>query len=304
MTETDLGYADYSTTVRISDLKKHLADLRISTIGLGINLVSLIGPRFAARIAMALWGKNRMKRFIPRGIFAQSSPTLLNLGEKMIAVYSFHPPSGVSSKGKILLVHGWEGQASDFYRIIPSLLESGFEVVAFDGPAHGQSEGAYSNIFEFSTTIEKIQNNWGPFYCVIGHSMGGASAVITNYLSTKFKPEKIVTISSPNKLLTMAEVFANYFGLQSHVTNTMVQEMEKLTNLKISEVSMENYLKNSTAKIMIVHDEHDDVVPIARAEEIISKIEVNKFVVTKNLGHVKVLRNPGVAQEIVDFLEK
>jgi pimeloyl-ACP methyl ester carboxylesterase len=42
---------------------------------------------------------------------------------------------------RIMLIHGWAGRTGQFRKIIPALLDAGFQVVAFDGPAHGKSEG-------------------------------------------------------------------------------------------------------------------------------------------------------------------
>jgi pimeloyl-ACP methyl ester carboxylesterase len=303
MTEKDLALADYSTTVRLSDFKNQFLELQKRSIGLGINAMSFISPVIAAKMALAVWGKTRMKKFIPRGIFSNVVPQFIEVENKNVATYSFTQNKFENSKGKILLVHGWEGQASDFYKIIPTLLGNGYDVLSFDGPAHGQSDSKYSHIFEFAVTIEKMASQFGPFKCVIGHSMGGASATIANYLSTHFKPEKIITIGSPNKLLTMTELFASFLNLNQVVLKSMVGEMEKLTGLKLAEVSMENYLSESKAEVMVIHDENDLIVPITRAEEIRSKVNVKRFLATRELGHVKILRNAFVTDEIVDFLE-
>src|SRR5438105_1441963 len=46
---------------------------------------------------------------------------------------------------RILLVHGWGGKAAQFFSFVGPLLENGFEVIAFDAPAHGLSSGSFAS---------------------------------------------------------------------------------------------------------------------------------------------------------------
>jgi pimeloyl-ACP methyl ester carboxylesterase len=46
---------------------------------------------------------------------------------------------------RILLVHGWGGKAAQFFSFVGPLLDAGFEVIAFDAPAHGASSGSFAS---------------------------------------------------------------------------------------------------------------------------------------------------------------
>src|SRR5205085_10246750 len=41
----------------------------------------------------------------------------------------------------ILLVHGWEGRGAQLGALVEPLVDAGFSVLTFDGPAHGDSSG-------------------------------------------------------------------------------------------------------------------------------------------------------------------
>ena len=56
----------------------------------------------------------------------------------------------------ILLAHGWDARAMDFYKMIPVLVDHGYKVIAFDGPGHGHSEGNSSNMVDFKELMCKL----------------------------------------------------------------------------------------------------------------------------------------------------
>src|SRR6218665_4180633 len=72
----------------------------------------------------------------------------------------------------VFLIHGWDGMALDFYKMIPALVSAGYRVIAMDGPAHGGSEGETSNTIDFKLTMEQFFRKHGVPYAIIGHSMG------------------------------------------------------------------------------------------------------------------------------------
>jgi pimeloyl-ACP methyl ester carboxylesterase len=79
----------------------------------------------------------------------------------------------------VLLVHGFEGNRSQFGAVIEALLERGFSAVALDIPAHGESAGDELTAIKFISAIERTLDRLAPVHAVIGHSMGGAMALYT-----------------------------------------------------------------------------------------------------------------------------
>ena len=58
------------------------------------------------------------------------------------------------SRKKVLLVHGWCGRSTQLYAFADKLLENGYMVISFDGPAHGRSSGKTTMMPEFLETIK------------------------------------------------------------------------------------------------------------------------------------------------------
>ncbi|HEX8728518.1 MAG TPA: hypothetical protein VF739_07855, partial [Ktedonobacterales bacterium] len=46
---------------------------------------------------------------------------------------------------RVLLVHGWEGRGMNLGMFIAPLTAAGYQVLALDGPAHGESPGEQTN---------------------------------------------------------------------------------------------------------------------------------------------------------------
>lgn len=61
-----------------------------------------------------------------------------------------------NSEKKILLVHGWEGQAGNYSELIEKLLVENYTVYSFDGPGHGNSSGGKNIMYEYLDAVDKI----------------------------------------------------------------------------------------------------------------------------------------------------
>ncbi len=79
---------------------------------------------------------------------------------------------------KVLITHGWGSKAADFTEIITALKEvNDLEIIAFDAPGNGSSEGELSNLLLFSEAVKSIILKYGKPDFVIGHSLGAMANV-------------------------------------------------------------------------------------------------------------------------------
>ena len=78
---------------------------------------------------------------------------------------------------KILFVHGWNGRASQFYRIIELLSETGYDITSIDLPGHGRSSRSSTNLPEIVDLVSEIMKSRGPYHGVVCHSFGGVAAL-------------------------------------------------------------------------------------------------------------------------------
>ncbi len=74
---------------------------------------------------------------------------------------------------KILIAHGFSSYSYKFEKYVQPLLKDGFEVVAFDAPAHGLSEGKMINALIYKRFLQLLEEKHGPINGFIAHSLGG-----------------------------------------------------------------------------------------------------------------------------------
>lgn len=84
---------------------------------------------------------------------------------------------------------------------VKPLLSASYRVVAYDQPAHGESDGKMTNLLEIAPTIDIIKEKERDFDAIIAHSFG---TLITSYalVNRNFPPpSKLVYFSAFNRLL-------------------------------------------------------------------------------------------------------
>ena len=90
----------------------------------------------------------------------------------------------------ILFVHGWTNHSGTWQSYIAQLVDSGYRVVAFDAPAHGQSSGSVLTPVRYMTVINAFIENIGMPHAIVGHSYGAMCAVLSLRNNPNY-PQKI-----------------------------------------------------------------------------------------------------------------
>lgn len=208
---------------------------------------------------------------------------------------------GYSTK-KVLWVHGWAGRSTQFFMIADKLLEKGYMVVSFDGPAHANSSGKTTEMPEFIETITEINNQYGPFEAAIGHSFGGMC--LYNAVADGFVINKLVTVGAADKISDVIVNFTNNLKVTPIVAKKMKQLFDKKWNRDIDLHSSSIKAKNIYIPTLVVHDSYDGDVDVRCAIKIRQNLQKGTLLITEGLGHTKILRNKKVATKIVDFIIK
>ena len=215
--------------------------------------------------------------------------------EREIVVYHYG-----NSPRKILLVHGWSGRGTQLAVLAESLLEKGFSVVSFDAPAHGKAPGKTSMMPHFIKSIHFLEKKFGPFEAAIGHSLGGMSSL--KAVKEGLDIQKLVIIGTANSVTNITYEFAQNMKMNGEVARRLKKYFDK----KFGE-DMDNYSGAVSAEgveipTLVVHDMDDVDVPVDSAYEINEKLEDSELLITKKLGHRRILGNEKVINKIINFL--
>ena len=216
--------------------------------------------------------------------------------DKKVMVYEY----GDSSK-KVLLVHGWSGRGTQLVKIAEKLLELGYSTISFDAPAHGKSPGKNSIMLEFIESILEIEKKYGQFDFIIGHSLGGMATL--NAIKRGFKAQKAVIIASGDSVNDILNDFVKKLKLKKEIGNKMRMSFEKKFNEPMESYSAYVAAKDVTIPVLVMHDYDDDDVPYTAAENIHQHLESGSLLLTKGLGHRKILGDKYVISKIEEFIQ-
>lgn len=201
---------------------------------------------------------------------------------------------------KVLLVHGWSGRGTQLAKIAEALNKEGYKCFSFDAPAHGKLEGKMSMMPFFIESIHYMDELYGPFDVVIGHSLGGMSSLraIRNGLDVK----KLIIIGTANNISEITRHFAQNMKMNNEVARKMKNYLDKKFNEDMDVLSGGESAKHVSTPTLVIHDEEDVDVKVNSAYEIHSELENSELMITKGLGHRRILGNKEVINKITTFI--
>ncbi|MEM1136818.1 MAG: alpha/beta fold hydrolase, partial [Bacteroidota bacterium] len=118
-----------------------------------IKFLSTIAPRLMVNLAYNQLTNPQIRKLRAHEleIIDQAEKAVFEFKGFQIQTYKW-----AGGKEKVLLIHGWEGQAGNFAELIEKLLQNNYSVYAFDGPSHGFSSKGETSLFEFSELVGVI----------------------------------------------------------------------------------------------------------------------------------------------------
>lgn len=280
-------------------LPSHLKVPKLFKISMG--LLHFVSKSITLPLIVKLFSTPRNFKIPKRelGMFnsAQKKKIYCTTIQKDIEVLSY----GFSDK-KVLLAHGWSGRATQLFMIANHLLEQGYMVVSFDGPAHGNSTGKTTNLIEFIECVKTITEEFGPFTAGVGHSFGGL--VLMNLQAKEKAFNCLVTIGTPDKV---EDIFANFtknLGLPLTFSKKLIAYFENKYAIKVARKATSFVAANVNIKTLVVHDALDGDVLVGSALHIRKYLKKGRLYITHGLGHTKILRNKKVTEKIVTFIKR
>jgi pimeloyl-ACP methyl ester carboxylesterase len=263
-------------------MQKILLFLLSKSLGLYINLLSYISPEKASRLAYKFFSEPRAGRLVK----GQLPEILLDAESDMIThnEFIFQTYTWKGNDTKILLLHGWESNTSRWELFMPYLRQSGCTIIAIDAPAHGLSSGHEFTIPRYAEFVDLIVKKYKPQF-MVGHSLGGATALYYQSHYQDENIEKMVILGAPCDLNT---ILHNYKGMLS-LNSTVFQMMEKHFfdhfRIKTAEFSGSVFAARIKVKGLLAHDTKDTTVSFREGKKIAEAWPEAEFVVTTGLGH-------------------
>jgi len=198
----------------------------------------------------------------------------------------------------VLLMHGWEGRPTQFASLIEALVAAGYTVVALDGPAHGRSPGSEAHVVLFARAMLEAAAELPPLRAVIGHSMGGASAMLAVQLG--LRTETLVSISAPARILDLLRGFARYMGMPPRARSAFIREVEQKVGMRAAALDVAHYQLDMPG--LIVHAEDDRFVAVQESELIHQAWFDSRLLRLEEGGHQRVLADQRVIDGVLSLV--
>lgn len=276
-----------STNVRVP--------LILRMIGGALRALNLIAPTLAARVAARLF---LTPRRVPSPASESASRTQARRESRVLASL----PITTWSWGAgpvVLLLHGWEGRGTQLGALAEALAASGYRVIAPDFPAHGDSPGRRSNLIEFATIIAALIREEDP-EAIIAHSFGAAATTVA--LRDSPFLGRLVYIAPPENLTFFTDVFGSMLGLSPDLAQRMQRTIERSFGIDWSQLRGAAIGPSMTAPLLVIHDEDDADVPAHFGRDLAAAWPRAALMLTRNLGHRRILRDKTVIEAAVDFI--
>lgn len=292
---------DKSTTVRTNTVP--------TGVRLGFQLLERLSP------ALALYALNRvfarpqrhrwpseeqpwLARAERKIVYSQEMP-VPDWDGKAIASYRWQPAGPV--RGRVLLMHGWAGRATQLWPFLPGLLASGQEVIALDAPGHGHSHGRWSSLPQFSRALQRVVRAYGPIDGAITHSFGGPSLI--HAMTEGLVVPKAVLIAPPVRVLDFTRSLVGMLGLGEASRHRLHAYWERKIGLRFDQLNAVDMAPNLRSSALVIHDQHDRDVPYERGVELADAWPGARLLSTVGLGHRRVLKDPQVVAAAIGFLQ-
>ncbi|WP_255154041.1 alpha/beta hydrolase [Ferruginibacter sp. HRS2-29] len=261
-------------------------------------------------ISKRLAGKAAFKVFCtPFPAANNNKNSIFNSGESLeftvnnTLVKGFRFNKGGSKR--LLILHGFSSTCRNFHWYITTFIQKGYEVLAFDAPAHGASSGRQVNALDYSAMIQETNRLYGPFNGYMAHSFGGISVSLALEQIPHNEMTKLALIAPATETVSAIDDAFIMLRLKSErIKNALKDEIFILSGHKAEWFSIRRAMKNITADVLWIHDEDDDVTPLRDALKVKEDAHANvRFVITTTLGHRKIYRDEAVKKQVVDFFQ-
>lgn len=279
-------------------LKQKLA---IRYIRAKFKILSSISKKKAAEKAFELFctPQSRNTKALPL-VFKNAEKLQFRFQQFQIAGYRCNK----GAPQKALIVHGFESSVVNFDRYANALIKKGYEVLAFDAPAHGRSTGRQVNAMIYYELLKFVYKSYGPVQTFIAHSFGGLVTSMFLAETQHNASTRLVLIAPATETQTAINRFFHFTGISDEeVKNEFDRIITSVGGHPVAWFSITRAMKNIKARVLWIHDKDDKITPVTDAYKLKKANYSNiHFVITKGLGHRRIYRDAEVVGKIVEFV--
>src|SRR3954469_3236552 len=216
--------------------------------------------------------------------FTNANKLFFDFYDHTICGFNWKPEK--SNGCKLLICHGFDSNSYRFERYIKPLLQDGFEVFAFDAPAHGVSSGKTITALLYRDMILQANEKFGPFAIIMAHSFGGIASALAIESLELTNLKKLVLIAPATETTRSLDDFCKYLDISSRLKKEMEKMIVEIEGRPASWYSVARIIRSATIPTLWLHDKSDTITPYEDMEDLTkSNLPHVKFLITDGLGH-------------------
>jgi pimeloyl-ACP methyl ester carboxylesterase len=268
-----------------------------------MGAIGTVAPPLASAIGYRMFGYLGSPAAVSerdRAVHESATTGVMELDGERIVTYSWGTGPRI-----ILLVHGWRSRASRFGALVSSLQRADRTIVSFDAPGNGASAGRRVTVLDYAEVIRRLEAQYGHIEAIIGHSFGVLATFIA--VCEGVRADRLVAISGMYNADQLVEGFSATVGLPPRTRKSLKRRIARGFFPQVADpwrrLVSELRPTDTHIPVLIIHDENDTVVSAGQAELIADAHtgEVSTML-TRGLGHSRILADPAVLRRITTFL--
>ncbi|MEG3615218.1 alpha/beta hydrolase [Isoptericola sp. MSP01] len=205
-----------------------------------------------------------------------------------------------------LLVHGWQRRASRFGALVRALVDAGWSVESYDGPAHGESPGVRLTVLEHMAAMRAMQERHGAYTAVVGHSLGAFTAGMA--LHEGFRAERFVSLAAPTSFDSVAATYMRLVGIAPRLHDRVCNDIARTLFPEVPDFRARFDLRRrtvpDTVPTLFVQDADDRMHGAEEARALHAAHPGSELLITEGQGHNGVLDDEVVVKTVVDHLTR
>jgi pimeloyl-ACP methyl ester carboxylesterase len=264
------------------------------------DVVTRASPALAAQFAEALFTTPVRQTLTPeaRATLHEAFQSVLDVNGRRLRMFCW-PGAGPT----VLLAHGWSSRAGRLAAFVEPLRRAGFEVVAFDAPAHGDSSGTHSDLPEYVESLRAVIAAAGPVHGIVAHSFGARASLLCAARKLA-EVRALALLSMPPDVSYMLGQFKLVLNLRQDVQQLLDRALAARFGGEIDRHIPEQHAHPVRMPVLLLHDSEDDVAPVAHANALAHQLPSAQLTLTCGLNHCGLLTHPPAIEAVAAFMTR
>lgn len=205
---------------------------------------------------------------------------------------------------KIVLTHGWGSKAGDLYEMIIALEQiDDVEIIAFDAPGNGASEGSLSSLLLFVEAVKAIVALYGMPEVTVGHSLGAMANIIAME-QLQIHPKQMISIAPLIDLKKNFEGSMNALAIPQASQYGFFERFEERFKRPASNYNLLDWSVFTTeiSKHWVAYDANDLVSPYLFMKAFLGSNSLIESTNYFDSGHERIIKSPTMIHDLLKIL--